>query len=408
MSEILVSVENVSKKFSRSLRQSLWYGVQDMVGEMFGCQSTRELRAEEFWAVRNVSFKLKRGECLGLIGSNGAGKTTLLRMLNGLIRPDCGRIEMRGRVGGLIALGAGFNPILTGRENIYVNASVLGLVKREIDEKFDEIVDFAEIGEFIDTPVQNYSSGMQVRLGFAVATALQPDILLLDEVLAVGDASFRTKCFNRIESLINSCAVIFVSHSMPQITRVSDKVILMKCGNSLMYGSNIGEIILRYHELTEVIAQSSSFEGGGQGKINSIIVENATGNTTTILNYGESWKLSASISLTDNERYSDVKLLITFADQEENNVAQIEKTIPTDQLFELFTIELSFGACLFNAGKYSVTASIQVGKRGALAHVVRRALELTVKREQAGYAPIIFENKTCFVVKQHSESDKFR
>ena len=144
------------------------------------------LRDGEFFAVKDVSFELRRGDCLGLLGHNGAGKTTLLKMLNGLIKPDAGSIMMRGRVGALIALGAGFNPILTGRENIYINGSVLGLTKKEIDAKIDEIIDFAEIREFIDMPVQSYSSGMAGRLGFAVATALDPDVLIVDEVLAVG------------------------------------------------------------------------------------------------------------------------------------------------------------------------------------------------------------------------------
>ena len=273
--EVLVRVEGVSKKFCRSLKKSLWYGVCDIASELnpFGrtrafansnqslttedtestegntgvnqltdsaeffeghsqaglqmdsekltsirsanesCASGEQigsdsesvliseicgkkmadgrdregLRDGEFWAVQDVSFELRRGECLGLIGHNGAGKTTLLKMLNGLIKPDAGSITMRGRVGALIALGAGFNPILTGRENIYINGSVLGLTKKEIDAKIDEIIDFAEIREFIDMPVQSYSSGMSVRLGFAVAANLEPDILILDEVLAVGD-----------------------------------------------------------------------------------------------------------------------------------------------------------------------------------------------------------------------------
>ena len=181
------------------------------------------LRPGEFWAVSDVSFELKRGECLGLIGDNGAGKTTLLKMLNGLIKPDQGRIEMRGRVGALIALGAGFNPILTGRENIYVNGSVLGLTKKEIDAKFDEIVDFSGMEEFIDTPVQSYSSGMQVRLGFAVATAIEPNILLIDEVLAVGDMAFRIKCYNRIGRLQKNAATILVTHDMSYLSTVCNR-----------------------------------------------------------------------------------------------------------------------------------------------------------------------------------------
>ena len=204
-----------------------------------------DLREGEFYAVRDVSFELRRGECLGLIGHNGAGKTTLLKMLNGLIKPDHGRIEMNGRVGALIALGAGFNPILTGRENIYINGSVLGLSKKEIDEKIDEIIDFAEIREFIDTPVQNYSSGMQVRLGFAVATALDPDVLILDEVLAVGDAKFRNKCYNKIGELQKTCAVIFVSHSMSQVARISSAGLFLQRGRA-HYSRSIGDSIKLY------------------------------------------------------------------------------------------------------------------------------------------------------------------
>lgn len=239
MSDTLIKVEGVSKKFCRGLKRSLWYGMQDLGSELLGLRHgiNGELRSDEFWAVKDVSFELKRGECLGLIGRNGAGKTTLLRMLNGLIKPDQGRIEMRGRVGALIALGAGFNPILTGRENIYVNASVLGLTKREIDEKIEEIIDFAEISEFIDSPVQNYSSGMQVRLGFAVATTLEPDILILDEVLAVGDAAFRFKCHRRINEVLKKTAVIFVSHDMPSLARVCSNILVLTHGEVRFSGA---------------------------------------------------------------------------------------------------------------------------------------------------------------------------
>lgn len=254
MNDILIKVDGVSKKFCKSLKKSLKYGLQDLGSEFTGSRhgGNGKLRPDEFWAVNDVSFELRRGECLGLIGRNGAGKTTLLRMLNGLIKPDHGKIEMRGRVGALIALGAGFNPILSGRENIYVNASVLGLTKKEIDAKMDEIIDFAEIDEFIDTPVQNYSSGMQVRLGFAVAIALNPDVLLLDEVLAVGDAAFRTKCFQRIGKLLNNCAVIFVSHDTVQVSRICDQCLYLKKGENIAIGRT--EIILdRYRSDTPAI-----------------------------------------------------------------------------------------------------------------------------------------------------------
>jgi len=280
--EVLVKVEGVSKKFCRSLKKSMWYGVCDIAAELlpFGrnelqadgsklqvpnennlqhatpaqldtnSQLEPPLRAGEFWAVHDVSFELRRGECLGLIGRNGAGKTTLLKMLTGLIKPDAGHITMRGRIGALIALGAGFNPVLTGRENIYVNGSVLGLSKKEIDEKMEEIIDFAEIREFIDTPVQSYSSGMQVRLGFAVATAMEPDVLILDEVLAVGDAAFRFKCGNRIRKLMSKCAVIFVSHSMEQVGEICSHGILLS-SSRLMVNGTAGQAIEAYHGIND-------------------------------------------------------------------------------------------------------------------------------------------------------------
>jgi lipopolysaccharide transport system ATP-binding protein len=249
--DVLVRVERVFKRFCRDLRRSLWYGLRDIAHDLnpFGRNGgavSSSLRKDEFWAVNEVSFELRRGECLGLIGRNGAGKTTLLKMLNGLIKPDGGRIEMRGRVGALIALGAGFNPILTGRENIYVNGAVLGLRKRQIDAKLRDVIEFAEIGEFIDSPVQSYSSGMAVRLGFAIATALDPDILLVDEVLAVGDARFRWKCLERIQSLMRrGVSIILVSHNTPDLMRTCNSGLVMMRGQVAFRGS-IADAVLSY------------------------------------------------------------------------------------------------------------------------------------------------------------------
>jgi lipopolysaccharide transport system ATP-binding protein len=249
--DVLIRVEHVSKRFCRRLHRSLWYGIQDIAYELNpvgrnGHDAIAPLRKDEFWAVNDVSFELRRGECLGLIGRNGAGKTTLLKMLNGLIKPDAGRVEMHGRVGALIALGAGFNPILTGRENIYVNGAVLGLRKREIDAKLDEIIEFAEISEFIDSPVQSYSSGMAVRLGFAIATALDPEILLIDEVLAVGDVRFRWKCLDRIQSLMRrGVSIILVSPNTADLMRTCSGGIVMEHGH-IAFRGNIAEAVLSY------------------------------------------------------------------------------------------------------------------------------------------------------------------
>lgn len=246
--EVLVSVEGVSKKFARDLKKSLLYGLGDVLKAMFGIKRNGSyLRKDEFWAVKNISFEVRRGECIGLIGRNGAGKSTLLKMLNGLIIPDEGTITMRGKIGALIELGAGFNPLLTGRENVYINGQLLGFTKKEIEGKMGAILAFAEIGEFIDSPVQNYSSGMKVRLGFAVAAQMEPDVLIIDEVLAVGDLGFVLKCFNTIDSLLHKTAVIFVSHSMPQVSRICSAIVMLEKGQPVFQGTDIAQGIDTYY-----------------------------------------------------------------------------------------------------------------------------------------------------------------
>lgn len=245
--DVVIKVENISKKFSRSLRQMMYYGVKDITKSTLGILSSSDkLRKGEFWALDDVSFELKRGETLGIIGPNGSGKTTVLKMLNGILMPDKGRIEIKGKVGALIEVGAGFHPMLTGRENIYVSGAVLGMNKKEIDKKFETIVEFADIGDFLDSPVKHYSSGMYVRLGFAVAVHCEPDILLMDEILAVGDASFQAKCLKRMRDLKNSqTTIVFVSHDILSVRRICDRSILLLNGKIEITG-NTPEVVSVY------------------------------------------------------------------------------------------------------------------------------------------------------------------
>ena len=245
--EVLLKVEGLSKKYCKDLKTSLWYGVKDLFANLTGDKGERALRPQEFWALKDINFELRRGECLGLIGHNGAGKSTLLKILNGLIKPDAGKVTIKGRVGALIELGAGFNPILSGRENIYNNGAILGFTRKEVNEKLERIIDFAEIREFIDMPVQNYSSGMRVRLGFAVAAQMEPDVLLIDEVLAVGDLGFTLKCFKTIDNILPHTAIVFVSHSMPQVSRLCDKIILLEHGSAIFEGKNTARAIDIYY-----------------------------------------------------------------------------------------------------------------------------------------------------------------
>ncbi len=248
--DVIVEAEHVSKRFCKSLRRSLWYGVTDIAGELvpFGRSDRPSLRPGEFWALDDVSFELRRGEALGVIGANGAGKSTLLKLLNGLLKPDAGRITVRGRAGALIELGAGFNPVLTGRENVYINAAVLGLARRQVDGIFDQIIDFAEIGDFIDAPVQNYSSGMWVRLAFAVAAHLNPQVLLVDEVLAVGDMAFRRKCIQHIQRFLHGGgSLVLVSHDMFLVQSVCGRGLLLNHGQISYQGTSV-ETVARYLE----------------------------------------------------------------------------------------------------------------------------------------------------------------
>ncbi|MBD2358453.1 ATP-binding cassette domain-containing protein [Tolypothrix sp. FACHB-123] len=357
--EVLVKVENVSKKFCRSLKKSLWYGVQDIATEITGRKFDHSLRPDEFWAVNDVSFELRRGEGLGLIGRNGAGKSTLLRMLNGLIKPDRGYIELNGQVGGLIALGAGFNPVLTGRENIYVNGSILGLSKKEIDTRFDEIVAFSELEEFIDAPVQGYSSGMQVRLGFAVAAILlKPDILLLDEVLAVGDIGFTIKCLNVMRQLADQCAVIFVTHSMQYVSTFCNRVMVMKQGQRIAETRNVGEGIEAYLAL---FAVDKNVAGTGEASIPLVLLKcqetNETGVDGVRVPHGASLLLEVEI-----QTHREAQLWIQIDTQ--GFVPVMASRVLDEQGDNLrlpsgrHRLKLDLGKIEFNAGLYSIVLGV--------------------------------------------------
>lgn len=212
---------------------------------------------ERFWALKNVSFQVKRGEVLGIIGKNGAGKSTLLKVLSRITEPTEGRVRIRGRVASLLEVGTGFHPELTGRENIFLNGTILGMTRREIQRKFDEIVAFAEIEKFLDTPVKRYSSGMYVRLAFAVAAHLEPEILIVDEVLAVGDVQFQKKCLGKMQDVAgHGRTVLLVSHNMGVIQRLTKTCLWMDAGKVAAYG-DAGEVIEKY------LASGYSHEGAG-------------------------------------------------------------------------------------------------------------------------------------------------
>ena len=248
MSEFAIRIEGIGKKYRlgerdryKTLRDALTRTVTAPFQALSRLASGQSLiqrsKPEEFWALTDVCFELAPGEVVGLIGRNGAGKSTLLKILSRIVEPTTGRALLRGRVGSLLEVGTGFHPELTGRENIYLNGAILGLGRREVRRKFDEIVDFSEVEQFIDTPVKQYSSGMYMRLAFAVAAQLEPEILLVDEVLAVGDSSFQKKCIGKMDEVgREGRTVVFVSHSMTAVTRLCPRVILLDRGRVIADG----------------------------------------------------------------------------------------------------------------------------------------------------------------------------
>ena len=289
----MVLVEHVSKKFSRSLRRVMLYGLADIASAAFlpararsagfharvedahrmagsaaaagsdGTDAAPLLRPQEFWALKDVSFKIHRGECLGLIGPNGAGKSTMFKILSGILGPSDGRVEVRGRLTSLLEVGSGFHPMLSGRENVYISGAVLGMSTAEIDRKFEQIVDFSGVRDFIDMPVKFYSSGMHMRLGFAVLAHLDPEIMLIDEILAVGDLSFQKKCLERINQMRESdMAISFVSHSLSQVESLCERVVWLDHGGVQMIGPT-KDVVRAYrdHEIVKRLRAGEGREG---------------------------------------------------------------------------------------------------------------------------------------------------
>jgi lipopolysaccharide transport system ATP-binding protein len=242
-----IRFENVSKRYNLGLtRRSLPSVISQKLKKYQKTADSAITEESYIWALKNVSFDLNQGESLALIGPNGAGKTTILKLLSRITKPSSGKIDTRGQLSALIELGAGFHPDLTGRENIYLNGTILGLKHQEIDQRFDEIVAFSELESFLDTPVKRYSSGMVVRLGFAVAACIEPDILLVDEVLAVGDAAFSMKCLKRIQSLLDAgTSIVFVSHNLYLVQAICKSAVYIDKGQIRHYG-NVVEVVKAY------------------------------------------------------------------------------------------------------------------------------------------------------------------
>jgi lipopolysaccharide transport system ATP-binding protein len=328
--EPILEISNVSKKYLISHQRKGYLSLRERILDTFRFKSSG---VEDFWALSNVTFNVLPGDSIGIIGRNGAGKSTLLKILSKITPPTSGKIKLRGRIGSLLEVGTGFHPELTGRENIFFNGSLLGMKRNEIVSQFDEIVDFSGVEKFLDTQLKHYSSGMQLRLAFAVAAFLQPEILVIDEVLAVGDAEFQKKCIGKMEDVTRSGrTIVFVSHNMQAIANLCNKAVVLKAGQVQFYNTA--------HKAIDFYNQQESSSDGLSQKIKSIIADkdfrlldirlyqNSKHVTEFVVN-GSDLQLSVDYEILNP--ITDFRILLDLSDQLGTTVLrsfQDEQTIP--------------------------------------------------------------------------------
>jgi lipopolysaccharide transport system ATP-binding protein len=239
---LLINVENLSKKFCKDLRWSMMHGISDLLKIAFHRPLRRdELRPEEFWALDDVSLKLYKGDLLCLLGNNGSGKTTLMRIISGIYPIDKGRITINGRISSIFAIKSGMHPHFSGRENIFIKGGMFGLTRKQIKSKMDWIIEFSELENFIDSPLGTYSSGMRARLGYAIAVGTEPDILIIDEGLAVGDAAFRLKCFQNLQSISKDCGILFITHNIKRVKALANRIMVLDKGKFVYESTDVEE-----------------------------------------------------------------------------------------------------------------------------------------------------------------------
>jgi len=292
MNGIAVRFDSVSKKFRRGQGfDSVRDLIPAVVKRLLPGRPREEARlgAREFWALRDVSFEVRSGDALGIIGPNGAGKSTILKILSGILRPTSGRSLVRGRLSALIEVGAGFHPDLTGRENVFLNGAILGMRRKDIAARFDEIVEFAELAEFIDTPVKRYSSGMYARLGFSVAVHVSPEVLLVDEVLSVGDMAFQAKCQRKMHEIERSGAtIVFISHNLPAVAALCSQVVVLHHGSVIAWGP-AADAISRYWQLASTVEGTTSDSGL---VLERAEVQDASGGLNRTLRSGQPFRIT--------------------------------------------------------------------------------------------------------------------
>ncbi len=349
-------VNNLSKKFSRNLKRSLVYGGVDLFKKVFyNSNNNLDLRKTEFWALKNISFELKQGETLGIIGHNGAGKTTLLKLISGLLYPTTGNIQINGKLNALISLGIGFNPVLTGRENIFVCGTIMGYPVDLIKSKFDDIVSFSELEDFIDSPIKNYSSGMMARLGFSIAVSIEPQILLVDEILAVGDLNFAIKCYRRInEFRSGGGSIILVSHSPYSIRANCNRVLWIEEGKKQKIGKT-KEICDEYESFSALKDDVSS----SKTYLDKNYIKDLKLKYNKIIESGSYFDLK--ILIESNKNIDNAIIAISFFNLSgqnviANNTKEIDFQVGLSKGKNQFSLE--YDSLILNRGSYYINVTI--------------------------------------------------
>jgi lipopolysaccharide transport system ATP-binding protein len=334
MSDTAIRMEHVYKKFRKGdVYNSLRDLLPALTGRMFRQEELTEGDAREFWAVQDLSFEVKAGESFGIIGHNGAGKSTALKMLSRIMKPTKGRMVVNGRLSALIEVSAGFHADLTGRENIFLNGTILGMSRREIQSKLDQIIAFSGIEEFIDTPVKRYSSGMYARLGFSVAAHVDPDVLIVDEVLSVGDSLFQQKCVERMQEVLHSgAAVLFVSHNLKTVADFCDRCLLLDKGRTVTIGTP-QEVISTY--LQRSSGERTKSSSSGPVTISSFTVRDEAGQTMQFRPGQKAW---VDVELTANTSCKKVSVTLYMRNDK------------FDLVFDTSTDRLGYNACDLEAG----------------------------------------------------------
>lgn len=338
MSDLAISCENLGKEYRLGQREgyrALRDTISDAVRAPFrklgasrnGNDSPNQRTDDTFWALKDVSFEVKHGEVVGIIGRNGAGKSTLLKILSRITKPTCGQVRIKGRIGSLLEVGTGFHPELTGRENIFLNGAILGMRKTDIKRNFDEIVAFAEVEKFIDTPVKRYSSGMYVRLAFAVAVHLEPEVLIIDEVLAVGDAEFQKKCLNKMRSIgEHGRTILFVSHNMSAVRRICNRGLILEKGRMVEQGE-INRVVDRYLSRSSQPGASSDRSETESFIINRVQIQS---NANEVIKTFD--PVNISVQFTAKSDIADPGLYVALLSSEHQRLAGLDfkdfKTIP--------------------------------------------------------------------------------